>query len=194
MSSLKNWVTVGKNRRYEDCVTDGICSLPHNTIRYDDAYYANHPVVHVDWYQAKVYCEWNGKRLPTEAEWEKAARGDGYPRTYPWGEASLDDRWANYYSNVGDTTPVIGYLAGASPYGIRNMAGNVWEWVNDWYSETYYSETGCINSQGPGIGTEKVLRGGSWFHLGASLRVAKRYSDDPSSYFNVYGFRCARTP
>ena len=133
---------------------------------WDDEEYnhPNQPVVRVTWHDAVAYAEWAGKRLPTEAEWEKAARGtDG--RIYPWGNEWDSSKCNSGVSGDGYeyTAPVGSFPAGASPYGVMDMAGNVWEWCADWYDKDYYSsQSSQQNPKGPDSGTYRVLRGGSW--------------------------------
>jgi formylglycine-generating enzyme required for sulfatase activity len=187
------------NILYKTCVETGGCSPPYDSSSATrDDYFGNpdfdqHPVLFVDWEGAKRYCEWRGARLPTEAEWEKAARGKTDERIYPWGgDAKIN--FANYDQGMDDTTRVGSYEDGKSPYGVYDMAGNVWEWVNDWYSETYYSvqPAGIENPIGPQTGTEKVLRGGSWMSDSIDIRTYRRFAFSPSDVNNDFGFRCAR--
>jgi formylglycine-generating enzyme required for sulfatase activity len=152
----------------------------------------NHPVVNVSWTDIQSFCAWAGVRLPTEAEWEKAARGtDG--RKYPWGNEPPTMELCNFGKNVGDTTPVGSYPAGASPYGVLDMAGNVWEWVNDWYDKEYYSVSPAKNPRGPATGEYRVLRGGSWNRSDFDVRSAYRNYFIPDSWFNYFGIRCVRS-
>ena len=139
---------------YNECVSSGKCSANQ---KYDGFTGDRQPVVGVNWNDARTYCEWAGKRLPTEAEWEKAARGtDG--RIYPWGN-TIDPTRANYAdSGIGKTSKVGSYPSGASPYGALDMAGNAWEWVADWHDKNYYRNSPSKNPQGPDSGKYRVLR------------------------------------
>lgn len=180
-------VTVADYRR---CVEGGRCSpdglTPFASCNWDKSERADHPINCVDWSQAQQYCQWAGKRLPSEAEWEKAARGpDGL--VYPWG-----NQWDGSEANVGSggTVPVGSYPPGRN-YAVYDMAGNVWEWVQDWYDDNYYRRAPRRNPKGPDSEQSRVLRGGSWITLPWLARAAGRYRSDPGGGVDI-GFRCAR--
>jgi len=183
-------VTVAQYRAF--CVATGH-PMPAEPVW---GWHDTHPIVNMSWYDADAYCTWTGKRLPTEAEWEKAARGaDG--RLYPWGEAWDPSRGHCLLdaAHEAGTVPVGSYPAGASPYGVLDMAGNVWEWCADWY-DPYYNLWGPQhNPHGPEAGHTRVLRGGSWrCAVPGFLRCAYRnFTRGPATWYNDRGFRCARS-
>jgi eukaryotic-like serine/threonine-protein kinase len=180
------------NDQYRLCVEENNCIKPRDTLSFEASGYGNHPVVYVNWRQAKEYCTWAGGRLPTEAEWEKAARGtDG--GTYPWGEERPTCNLAHIPGCGGGTAPVGSFPEGASPYGALDMAGNVWEWVADWYDADYYGRSPDANPTGPGSGDTRVLRGGSWNFYVSFLRSSFRYWYYPDYTNDFNGFRCLRS-
>ncbi|WKZ48212.1 MAG: SUMF1/EgtB/PvdO family nonheme iron enzyme [Anaerolineales bacterium] len=196
------------NGMYAKCVLDGACNSPTSAksssreTYFGDPQYDEYPVINVTWDNGKTYCEWVNRRLPTEAEWEKSARGTD-DRNYPWGNIPPTSNLMNYQLN--DTTEVGNYLNGASPYGALDMAGNVWEWVADWYRETYYSNSLISNPLGPVSGSYRGLRGGSWYiyrtyqDIGGNTYIISsgivaswdRIGNSPETANNYTGFRCA---
>ena len=189
------------NKQYQACVDAGTCETPSDPSSYSHpSYYGNpefdnYPVVYVNWDKANRYCEvWAVGDLPTEAQWEKAARSTD-ERTYPWGENTPNKDLLNYNQNVGDTTKVGSYESGKSPYNAYDLVGNVWEWVNDYYQSDYYATLGdnASNPQGPSSGDTRVLRGGSWSLSAVRARSAVRLRLNPSGAGVSIGFRCARS-
>lgn len=184
------------NFQYKECVATLRCTPPQETNSfsrtnyYDNSEFYDYPVIYVSWSQAAVYCQWRGGSLPTEAQWEKAARStDG--RLYPWGEG-FDCNKANYANCIGDTTIVGRYDNGQSPYGIYDLAGNVAEWTLDWYLNTYYKDSPTNNPLGPSSGQDRIVRGGSWNFSVGVLRASDRGRENPELGNNYTGFRCVK--
>jgi serine/threonine-protein kinase len=186
------------NGMYELCVEAGACEPPFKppfTTRveyYGNPAYADYPVVGVRWEGANVYCAWAGRRLPTEAEWEKAARGTDR-RIYPWGDEAPRCTLVNYLPCYGDTMAVGSLPAGASPYGALDMAGNAWEWVADWYEPEAYPTPFPVKGQEPVTETLHVVRGGSWGDMETVLQSGVRFAGWPIDELSIgFGFRCMR--
>ena len=189
------------NVMYERCVDAGVCSLPRKLTQALGTYFGisgfgNFPVVYVNWTQADSYCQWAGGQLPTEAEGEKAARGTD-ASIYPWGN-TYDRTLLNHnrggviYSISDVFTEAVGsYRYGGSPYGALDMAGNVWEWVADWYDESYYSNSPSNNPNGPDSGVYRVFRGGAYYDKNDDVRTSYRKWALPGADNGGGGFRCA---
>ncbi len=157
---------------------------------------AEHPANRVSWYGADAYCRWRGKRLPTEAEWEKAARGID-ERIFPWGNQFPHNDFVTFRRNFSEygfdaMQPVDTLPGGQSPYGVYHMAGNVWEWVADWYEDIYYENSPAKDPQGPETGISKVLRGGNWYYKAYYMRTTYRFNEYPDAFRVWQGFRCAQ--
>jgi formylglycine-generating enzyme required for sulfatase activity len=200
------------NGRYAECVRDGVCDPPLSMASrarqsyYRDPAYADYPVIYVTWFMAEAYCEWRGGSLPTEAQWEKAARGTA-GIIYPWGKYFDDNRgnfcdanctlnkankdWDDGYA---DTAPVGSYPSGCSTYGLFDMGGNVIEWVKDWYGISYYAESPSDNPTGPVEGVYRSLRGGAWYYSADYMRTTNRVRTSPENANDRIGFRCVRSP
>ncbi|MFL7871197.1 MAG: bifunctional serine/threonine-protein kinase/formylglycine-generating enzyme family protein [Anaerolineales bacterium] len=187
------------NEMYDACAYAVECRKPRNpgsvtrSTYYSNPVFANYPVIYVDWSMAEAYCEWRGARLPTEAEWEKAARGTD-ERIYPWGNQTADCSYANLAGCVGDTTPVDQYDKSQSPYGVYGMAGNVWEWTST-LSKLYPYDATDGREDLSAFG-KRIARGGSWHTFGGNAgnaRTDTRFELDPGYYGAYVGFRCAKS-
>jgi len=199
------------NAMYALCVQARVCDPPQSlksqrrTNYFNAPEFKDYPVVYVTWAQASLYCEWARRRLPTEAEWERAARGDDF-RTFPWGEDQPDGTLANFNFLVKDTSRVGTYPSGASPFGVLDLAGNVAEWTRDFYDYDYYQTAETLDPAGPLTSSNfnRVVRGGSLGDAEVNIRVSKRSSvlgsnldavPRSSAYLGDFspriGFRCA---
>ena len=203
------------NAEYAACVSGGVCAAPSNsashtrTSYYGNATYNNFPVIYVSWNQANAYCAWAGKRLPTEAQWEYAARGRLSSKRYSWGD-SISCSNANYgrwdsddpahslshecwnYGGLDNDTQQVGIYT-PNGYGLYDMTGNVFEWTHDWYSATYYSTSPTNDPPGPASGTYRVDRGGGWAFVASQMRAAIRpWGAPPAMQDPTLGFRCAK--
>jgi formylglycine-generating enzyme required for sulfatase activity len=190
------------NAMFTQCVAAGAChkrdispylwgvTLPSGTPYYGEDRFQDYPAIVLDSNEAQAYCQWAGRRLPSESEWEKAARGMD-ARAYPWG-SGLECNQANFLGCLSMPAPADSYPQSASPYGALNMAGNLWEWTADWYDPVYYAQAPSQNPHGPKTGQYHTLRGGGWRSLSYQLRVANRSSGKPEHATDgEIGFRCA---
>jgi len=189
------------NKMFLKCVAAGFCNYQgqvwKNPTTGSDHYgsgFGDYPAIYVNWENAKNYCEWAGKRLPTEAEWEKAARGNHTNYLYTWGNDTPDPPRSNFAKYFGDTREVGAMPGGNSFYGVQDMAGNVWEWVADWYKGSYPAGK-QTNPTGPATGTTHVLRGGSWVSPLKEIRITQRMTPLAPKQEELgsgnWGFRCA---
>jgi len=181
------------NAMHARCVEAGECKKP-SSANYDMAEFADHPVVSVTWDEAKVYCDWAGGRLPTEAEWEKAARGtDG--RIYPWGNDAPDTIVGSPEEGAGTTIKVGSIAADVSPYGVLDLFTNVRTWQLDWYDKDYYAASPPENPQGPSSGgSQRLARGGGWGGPPGRDQLSNHRSSDVAARSAQIGIRCALSP
>lgn len=179
------------NTMYGACIQSEVCTPPARPRFYLQGEYADHPVIGVSWDQANIYCAWAGRRLPSEAEWEKAARGtDG--RIHPWGNEDPSGELVNFNQIVGETTPAGMFPKGASPYGALDMAGNAWEWTLDGYTTDFYSISPHENPISLSPVNRRVLRGGNWNSHADGVRSTNRFWAYPGRN-DSDGFRCAKS-
>jgi formylglycine-generating enzyme required for sulfatase activity len=203
------------NAQYAVCVAEGVCRPPdrpgatYHPAYFGDARYDDYPVIFVNWNHAREFCTWREARLPTEAEWERAASFDpfaGIKYRYPWGDefdgarlnfcdvnCPRDDRDVDFDDGHRDTAAVGSYPEGRTPLGLFDMSGNVMEWVNDWYDSRYYRGSTDTNPLGPLNGEFRTIRGGSWLAAAEDVRTTSRTSFEPSVSRANLGFRCAMT-
>lgn len=201
----QHWVTTNAywidqtevtNRQYRQCVAAGACTQPEQTRSYTRSNYyfgtyGNYPVIYVTWYQANDYCKWVGGRLPTEAEWERAARGDDDTRIFAWGNEPPTTKLTNFYLTTFNDTDQVGmYPQGVSPWGVLDMVGNVWEWTNDIYNDHYPSREPQFNPENKEGSTGRVIRGGSFANVSKDVRINLRYEYPPDRAMHYIGFRC----
>ena len=190
------WTEEGWNWRLENNISKpNWWTLDKSSKAKSSPEYPNHPITGISWYEAMAYAKWAGKSLPTEAQWEKAAKGNNANYMYPWGIDEPDCFFANFSNEkykfcVGSTSEVGSFENGKSPYGVYDMAGNVWEWCKDWYNADYYKVSPYKNPEYSEIGTKKVMRGGSWVNAKEFITLTYRQNVKPGlrTYFN--GFRC----
>jgi formylglycine-generating enzyme required for sulfatase activity len=176
-------------KQYQQCLSAGACSEPH--AHWEPALTPDEPVRDVTWTQAATYCAWRGARLPTEAEWERAARGPG-DGIYPWGNSAPTCSLARYSGCGAGPAVVTSLPAGAGQGGMYDVAGNVWEWVGDWYASDYYGQSPATDPTGPATGFTRVARGGSYATMPHTLRASERVAVDPALPYDDIGFRCAQ--
>lgn len=196
-SSFAGFLNENKNEapRYIE-ITPAVTVQLENNVYHPGKGLENYPVNRVSWFGADAYCKWAGKRLPTEAEWEKAARGTDQ-RIFPWGNQFPDNARVTYRRKFREKgfqvmEPVDGMESGVSPYGVHHMAGNVWEWVSDWFDAAAYLEENRTDPKGPESGISKVLRGGNWYYKAYYMRTTYRFNEKPQAFKVWQGFRCAR--